>query len=306
VKLGAMGTSLAKDRSPEGMEPEVLLAAAHELGLQVVSMRSTGWENPGWADRVRGLMERYDLELELGFGDNYIANGDQQPTEKFAEFIERACKPLGVTIIGTTSPLHGGRWLKEPPLDEQLDRLGAALSRLAPVAEAGGVKLAIENHADYRGYELAGVLKRVGSAAVGARLDTANPYAVIEEPWAAAEALAPYTLATHIKDMIVEAEPGNRGLTPGGLLGLRHCVLGSGHVELPPIIDLLAEKSPLGNDLWLVLEVGNATIVDSVAYAREAFGAHLGNGAHHASGAATASGANGASKAVGTAVEAGR
>ncbi|HEX2185980.1 MAG TPA: sugar phosphate isomerase/epimerase family protein [Chloroflexota bacterium] len=278
MRLGAMGTSLAWERTPEGMQPEKILAAAHELGLQVVSLRSTGWEQPGWAERVRGLMERYEIEVELGFGDDYIANGAAQPTDRFAEFIERACKPLGVTVVGTTSPLHGGRWLKAPPLDEQLDRLAAALGRLAPVAEAGGVKLAIENHADYRGYELAAVLERVGSPAVGARLDTANPYAVIEEPLAAAQALAPYTFATHIKDMIVESEPGNRGLTPGGLLGLRHCVLGSGHVDLPAIVDLLAERGPLGEDLWLVLEVGNATIAESVAYARRAFGAHLSNG----------------------------
>lgn len=275
MKLGAMGTSLAKERTPEGISPEAILGAAYGLGLQVVSLRSTGWEEPSWADRVRGVMERYDLELELGFSDNYIAHGADQPTEKFAEFIERACKPLGVTIVGTTSPLHGGRWLKEPPLAEQLERLIAALRRLAPTAEAGGVKLAIENHADYRGYELAQVLHEVGSPAVGARLDTANAYAVIEEPYAAAEALAPYTVATHIKDMIVEAEPGNRGLTPGGLLGLRHCALGSGHVDLPAIVDLLAERGPLGEDLWLVLEVGNATIAESVAYAREAFAAHL-------------------------------
>jgi sugar phosphate isomerase/epimerase len=273
-----MGTSLARDRSPEGMRPEVLLAAAHDLGLQVVSLRSTGWQEPDWADRVGALAERYGLELELGFSADYIANGADQPAEPFAEFVERACKPLGVTTIGTTSPLHGGRWLKEPPLDEQLDRLGAALSRLAPVAEAQGVRLAIENHADYRGHELAAVLRRVGSPAVGARLDTANPYAVIEEPLAAAEALAPYTLATHVKDLIVEAEPGNRGLTPGGLLGLRHCVLGQGHVDLPAIVDLLAARGPLGEDLWLVLEVGNATIAESAAYAREAFAAHLGAG----------------------------
>ena len=275
MKLGAMGTSLAKERTPEGMSPETILAAAHNLGLQVVSMRSTGWEDPGWADRVRRLMERYDLELELGFGDNYIANGADQPTQPFAEFIERACRPLGVTMVGTTSPLHGGRWLKEPPLPEQLDRLGAALSRLAPVAEDAGVKLAIENHADYRGYELAQVLARIGSPAVGARLDTANPYAVIEEPWAAAEALAPYTLTTHIKDLVVESEPGNRGLTPGGLVGLRHCALGQGHVDLPAIVDLLAEQSPAGENLWLVLEVSNSTIAESAAYAREAFAAHL-------------------------------
>jgi sugar phosphate isomerase/epimerase len=275
-----MQTSLVTERTPEAMQPENVLATAHRLDLQVVALRATGWQEPGWTDRVRGLMDRYGIAVELGFGDNYIANGAGQPTEGFAEFVERACRPLGVTIVGTTSPAHGGRWLKEPPLDEQLDRLAAALRRLAPVAEAGGVRLTIENHADYRGHELAAVLARVDSPAVGARLDTANPYAVIEEPLAAAEALAPYTVATHVKDLIVEAEPGNRGVPPGGLLGLRHCVLGEGHVDLPAIVALLAERGPLGGDLSLVLEVGGATIAESVAYARRAFAPYLSNGAH--------------------------
>jgi sugar phosphate isomerase/epimerase len=275
-----MQTSLVTERTPEAMQPENVLATAHRLGLQVVALRATGWQEPGWTDRVRGLMDRYGIAVELGFGDNYIANGADQPTEGFAAFVERACRPLGVTIVGTTSPAHGGRWLKEPPLDEQLDRLAAALRRLAPVAEAGGVRLAIENHADYRGHELASVLARVDSPAVGARLDTANPYAVIEEPLAAAEALAPYTVATHVKDLVVEAEPGNRGVLPGGLLGLRHCVLGEGHVDLPAIVALLAERGPLGGDLSLVLEVGGATIAESVAYARRAFAPYLSNGAH--------------------------
>ncbi len=280
MKLGAMQTSLVAERTPEAQAPENVLAVAHRLGLQVVALRATGWQEDGWAGRVGELIARYGIQLELGFGDDYIAHGDRQPTDKFAEFVDRACRPLGVTIVGTTSPAHGGRWLKDPPLGEQLDRLAAALRRLAPVAERAGVKIAIENHADYRGYELAIVLQRVGSPAVGARLDTANPYAVIEEPYDAAEALAPYTIATHIKDMIVEAEPGNRGLTPGGLLALRHCTLGEGHVDLPAIVALLAQHGPLRNDLSLVLEVGAATIADSIAHARRAFAPYLTETAH--------------------------
>jgi sugar phosphate isomerase/epimerase len=115
----------------------------------------------------------------------------------------------------------------------------------------------------------------VGSKHVGARLDTGNAYCAIEEPVAAAEALAPYTFATHIKDEIVEAEPGNRGLTPGGLLALRGCVLGEGHVDLPAIVDLLAQKGPLGNDLVLAMEVPAATVAASANYARQAFATHL-------------------------------
>jgi 3-oxoisoapionate decarboxylase len=136
------------------------------------------------------------------------------------------------------------------------------------------VYLAIENHADYRGHELAGVLARVGSRHVGARLDTGNAYCAIEEPVAAAEALAPYTMATHIKDEVVEAEPGNRGLGPG-LLALRGCALGEGHVDFATILPLLAERGPLGGDLVLTMEVPAASIADSIAYARSAFAPYL-------------------------------
>jgi sugar phosphate isomerase/epimerase len=276
MKLGAVASALVVERTPEAMRPENLCAAAHRLGLQQVELPSRGWNEPGWVERMGELQARYGLEVELGFGDKYIEHGDAQPTERFAAFVERACRPLGVRIVGTVSHLHGGRWLKEPPLDEQLDRLAAALRRLAPVAEAGGVRLAIENHADYRGHELAGVLARVGSPAVGARLDTGTAYCAIEEPVTAAEALAPYTFATHIKDEIVGAEPGNRGLPPGGLLALRGCVLGEGHVDLPAIVALLAARGPLGNDLALTLEVPAVTVEASLAYARRAFGAYLG------------------------------
>jgi sugar phosphate isomerase/epimerase len=274
MKLGAVATALVTERTPEARTPEALFAAAHRLGLQQLELPSRGWDEPGWVEHVSELKARYGIDVELGFGDRYIEHGAGQPTERFAEFVARACRPLGVTIIGTASHLHGGRWLKEPPLDEQLDRLAAALARLAAVAEAGGVRLAIENHADYRGYELAAVLERVGSPAVGARLDTGNAYCAIEEPVAAAEALAPYTSATHIKDEVVEAEPGNRGVQPG-LLALRGCALGEGHVDFPTIVDLLATRGPLGADLTLTMEVPAASIESSIAYARTALARHL-------------------------------
>lgn len=274
MKLGAVASALVTERTPEARTPEALFAAAHRLGLQQLELPARGWDEPGWVESVGELKARYGIDVELGFGDRYIEHGADQPTERFAAFVERACRPLGVTIVGTASHLHGGRWLKEPPLDEQLDRLGAALSRLAPVAEAAGVTLAIENHADYRGYELAQVLERVGSPAVGARLDTGNAYCAIEEPVAAAEALARYTFATHIKDEVVEAEPGNRGLQPG-LLALRGCALGEGHVDFVTILDLLARQGPLGNDLALTMEVPAASIETSIAYARTTLAKYL-------------------------------
>jgi len=91
---------------------------------------------------------------------------------------------------------------------------------------------------------------------------------------AAAQALARFAVATHIKDDVVEAEPGNRGL-PGGLLALRDCVLGQGHVDFPPILKLLAEQGPLGNDLVLSLETPRDGLEASLVYARKAFAEYL-------------------------------
>jgi sugar phosphate isomerase/epimerase len=271
-------------RSPEAMQPEALFAAAGALGLDELELPTRGWDDPAarFVERVCDLRQQYGIDVSVNFGDDYIARGAEQPTERFATFVERLCRPLGVQVVGTTSPAHAGRWLKDPPLSEQLTRLAAALKRLAPVAEAGGVNLAVENHADYRGHELASVFERVDSPAVGARLDTGNAFAAVEDPTAAAQALAPFTFSTHIKDVRVEAEPWGRKeavpastLVPGGLLVMLEVALGEGHVDFDAILPLLAAQGPLGDDLALTIEETDRTIGASVAYAREHFASYL-------------------------------
>jgi len=85
--------------------------------------------------------------------------------------------------------------------------------------------LALENHADYRGHEVASIIRRVNSPGLRARLDTGNAYAVMEEPEAATTALAPFTVATHIKDLLIR--PKHQGL-----LSLVGCGVGEGDVNV--------------------------------------------------------------------------
>ena len=277
MRLGAVTRALMADRSPEAQMPEALFAAAVQLGLAEFELPSRGWDEPGsrFVERVNELQQRHRIGVSLNFGDDYVKHGAEQPTERFERFVTELCRPLGATVVGTVSPSHGGRWLKDPPLAFQLERLAAALKRLAPVAEANGVKLAVENHADYRGHELASVLERVASPAVGAKLDTGNALAALEDATEAARALAPFTFATHVKDVRVEAEPGNRGLELRGLCVMLEVGLGEGHVDFPIVLAELAKRGPLGNDLTLTIEEGTRTIVGSVAYARTHWAEHL-------------------------------
>jgi hypothetical protein len=54
--------------------------------------------------------------------------------------------------------------------------------------------IAFENHLDYRASEIACVIDAVGSRALRANLDTANPVAVIEDPVDAAKAVGRYAV----------------------------------------------------------------------------------------------------------------
>jgi len=278
VKIGLVGWTvqmlLEKSGDPRANELERVFEKAAELGIQSLELGVGRSDRAAFVERVGRLKERYGIHVELGYGPIVFEGDAGGAAEAFAEYIDRVCKPLGVTTLGVVSPFHGGRWLREPSLEVQMDRLARGLSVLAPVAEERGVVLAIENHADYRGYELVQLIERVGSRALGIKFDTGNVYCAIEEPVAAAEAVTPHTYMTHFKDVIVQAEPCNRRL-PGGLLSLTECALGRGHVDLVKIVSMLAEKGPLGKGLVLTIECQPGDVEESLRWARRELGAFL-------------------------------
>jgi hypothetical protein len=70
-----------------------------------------------------------------------------------------------------------------------------------------GVKLAIENHGDLQGRELAALISAAGPEYVGACIDTGNPIMTIEDPMVTLEHLAPYIVSSHVRDSAVWAHP---------------------------------------------------------------------------------------------------
>ncbi|HET7560373.1 MAG TPA: sugar phosphate isomerase/epimerase family protein [Limnochordia bacterium] len=239
MRLGLVHHSFGhKISAPEAMR------AAHRLGAEVFAV---GVADEAQRDALGELNADLGLELVSGWVDRYVENGDAQSTAAFADRLRRLFVPLGIKVVATHTSHH--RWRRDPPLPEALERFAAALARLCPVAADHGVTIAVENHADLRADDLLRVLERVNHPALGIQLDTGNPYAVAEEPVEAAWKLAPYTVATHIKDMTI------RPLTDGEWAKVLGCPIGEGDVDLRRIAQILAERAPDPAQLAFTLEI---------------------------------------------------
>jgi len=120
----------------------------------------------------------------------------------------------------------------------QLKRIESNVRTLLPLAAGMGVTLALEPHMDYRCAELVPVVEAVASPDLRLVLDVASPLAVTEDPLDAARLSAPYVVATHLRDMRVQA------LTEVATGALFHTPIGQGHVPVEQILDTLNHRSP--------------------------------------------------------------
>ncbi len=110
------------------------------------------------------------------------------------------------------------------------------LQRAEPVLRRHKVKLAVENHKDWRAPELAAVLKELSSEWIGVTLDFGNSIALLEDPMEVVRTLVPFVLSTHVKDMAVEEYPDG--------FRLSEVPLGKGILNLPEIVALCRKQNP--------------------------------------------------------------
>lgn len=110
------------------------------------------------------------------------------------------------------------------------------LEMVEPVLAKHGLKLAIENHKDLTLDEQVALLKQISSEWIGALVDTGNNIALLDEPYRVVEALAPYALSVHLKDMAVQPD------RDGFLLSEVPC--GTGFLDLNRMIATLRGSNP--------------------------------------------------------------
>lgn len=150
----------------------------------------------------------------------------------------RTARESGALIVRTV--LLSGRRYETFASAEEFRRFSEqsrqSLELAAPVLARHKVRLAVENHKDYRADELAELIRRLGSDYVGVCIDTGNNIALLEDPLATVETLAPLAVCVHLKDMAVQEHEE-------GFL-LSEVPLGEGILDLKRIIEVLRKARP--------------------------------------------------------------
>jgi 3-oxoisoapionate decarboxylase len=190
--------------------------------------------------RVREALERHGLFVELSVPARSLEDADA-----FARGAA-AARALGARRL-RVALLSGRRYEDFHRMEDWhafVERWRKALPRAAGWLDKEKLQAGIENHKDYLGTELAALLRSIGSAHLGACVDFGNNLALLEDPLATVEALAPYAVTTHLKDMAVR--PYENGFE------LSEVPLGQGILPLPRMIEILKKARP---DVGFCLEM---------------------------------------------------
>lgn len=111
-----------------------------------------------------------------------------------------------------------------------------SLRRAEPVMRKHQMKLAIENHKDWRTAEFIEILKSIDSEWLGVTLDTGNNLSLLEDPMEVVIVLAPYAFTVHLKDMAVEEYED-------GFL-MSEVNLGEGFLDIDGMITAIRKQNP--------------------------------------------------------------
>jgi sugar phosphate isomerase/epimerase len=146
-----------------------------------------------------------------------------------------------------TVVMPGRRYEQFKSLAEVREAEAKALKMLelaVPIVTRHRVRLAVENHKDQRIDERLALYKHLSCEFIGATVDTGNSFALLDDPYGAIEALAPYAFAVHFKDQAL------REYEHGFLLA--DVPLGQGSFDMKRIAAILKRAKP---DIRMMLEL---------------------------------------------------
>ena len=248
MKLGLESYSVRNS----GLDPVGVVRLANELGLQGVLFDMspfTSFRDEELAT-IRKTADDLGLYIEFGMGSLFhwhpmaekgrelLADAGYNVDVSEAEIVIHhldIARKLGSPLlrcVGVTWPVRDGG----QDMVALADGAVAILREACRAAEDMGLKIAMENHADFTARELVGILARVGSPAFGFTVDCGNLAFDLDDPLRLAEIMAPYALTTHYKNYRVLRTP--QGIAMG------NCALGDGEIDIVGIAEILGRHNP--------------------------------------------------------------
>jgi sugar phosphate isomerase/epimerase len=221
-----------QDPAQDLFHPLTFLKHCHSLGAGGIQA-NLGKMEPGAIRQLRDFAERHVL-----FIDAIIRPPrDKTDLDRFAAEIQTA-REVGVQEVRTTI-IPGRRYERFKTLEEfrEFERRGEAMLQLAvPTLKKHQVALAVENHKDQRIDERVALFERLNCECIGACIDTGNSIALLDDPYEAVEALAPFAMTVHLKDQSLEM------YEEGFLLG--DVPLGQGSLDLKRMVNTIRKAKP--------------------------------------------------------------
>lgn len=209
-----------------------LLTHCHKIGAGGIQTTVRDWA-PGLSKKLRDQREKWGMYLEGSIGL-------PQSSSEVARFEEevKSAKEAGASILRTVC-MNGRRYENfhsAEAIQEFKQKSILAIQMAEPIVKKYKIKLAIENHKDWRAHELAALVKQMASEWIGVTLDFGNSISLLEDPMQVVNTLAPYVMSTHVKDMgVMEYEDG---------FLLSEVPLGEGILDLPAIVAICRQHNP--------------------------------------------------------------
>ena len=235
-----------------GLDPVGVLKLADELGLQGVLFELSPFSSFQDDDlkKVRDTAEERGLYVEFGMGSvlrrhllaqkgrELLAAAGYDASASDAQIVIdhlKIAQKLGSPILRCVAGYLFSRDEGEN-MAAMADDVVAILTEAAMAAQDMGMKIAVENHADFTVREWLSILARINSPAVGFTVDCANLAFDLDDPTRLAEMMAPHALTTHYKNYQILK-------TPHGL-ALGNCRLQDGDIDILAIARLLQTHNP--------------------------------------------------------------
>ena len=193
------------DQKPpaKNMTMQDFLARARELKVDGVSLESCFFPpnvDQAWFKALKAQLDEYKFDRVYAWGHpDGLERG-----QNFTAYDEMVAGiPNAVAIGADVMRVVGSSLMfRHEPHGPQIEALVKMFKKAVKVAADLGVKLAVENHIDFTSDEILQLLNEVNSDYFGLNFDTGNFLRLLDDPIRGMEKLAPYVLATHVKDLM--------------------------------------------------------------------------------------------------------